>query len=274
VSEPSQMASAEKLRVIQEHEQFRLSGCLNEISRGRLSGRLHFDVSFHYRVLAMCKILLEADPRAFSILLAKSGQARISYLERRTGDREPDDLFLCVSEDLAFENCLAGGELRGARTIARLSPDRRYPDVEYEDDFLYYYFLRMFFLHSQGEARELPADVLDRLERVLDGEKTDRVRIGRALCEADPGAFSAALEKLAAERALKIGKLRKTFGASKELLATDGAIFIEGLALLRLAETAGMRIEGEFRYMPALARVPPMEKDLAAGSWMSPGDDG
>ena len=110
--------------------------------------------------------------------------------------------------------------------------------------------------------------MLSDLEALWKEDGDPRLGVARALVARDAGALTAALEAALQAREAKIRVLTKTHGTSRELLLTDGALYLEGLAILRLAELAGLRIPGEFRYIPADARVPARTSALPPGSWL------
>lgn len=262
------MASSRELSVLLENAQFRLEQGLARCAKGEITGELYFDVGLNWRVRGTCRLLLEADTRGFATCLGRSAQTRIEYLAKRGSDADPDPNWYCLSKNLGFEDALAAGLVPEARRISDLSPKEWLPDAEDEDDHRFALFLHLALAALRdGSGAKLPA-TLDELPALRDDAEDPRAGIARAIAAADAGELAAALEATLDAREEKIRALRKTPGVSKELLATEGALWIEGLAILRVAELAGIAVPPEARYLPAESRVAVGSVALPAGAWL------
>ncbi|HEY8924018.1 MAG TPA: hypothetical protein VIU64_06530, partial [Polyangia bacterium] len=63
-------------------------------------------------------------------------------------------------------------------------------------------------------------------------------------------------------------ELARDGGPNDELRATEGALFMNGLAILRLAELAGLPRLGDYPTVPALARVAKDQLAPPAADWV------
>ncbi len=208
------------------------------------------EITERYHLLAIAVLLEEADRDAFASLLALAAQAEI-FLRALDLSGAPEQLIASRAEP--FSDALVAGALDAASAIARLAPQRHQDGWEYEDDFLRFHFMHRALLGDDDAAL---SRVLARWERVLEGEASCHLDVARTLAARDPEAFDAALAAAARDRTEKIEAWRKTPVYDEQLDATESAVFIHGLAAIRLAELRGISVPGEYELMPSLARVP------------------
>ena len=214
-------------------------------------GALTEKVSDQLRTLAIAILLVEGNTDVFYHNLIRSGLARERFLGR-CREEGFADFHLAISRSGALFDALAAGELDLSRRIAYLSPEEWIQDGEYEDD---YCFSRFFHLALLGDAgRAGMASLLERFERALDGDPSSRLDLCRALAARDQSAFDSAFEAYIAEHDEHLeedsGRMEDTH------VAAERQIFVEGLAALRLAEHLGLNTQSEYKYCPALARLP------------------
>ena len=159
---------------------------------------------------------------------------------RRTSRAEP------------FFDAVACEDIEAARELSRLCPQEPYTSREYEEDFLFVRFLmdRFFLGRSACEGQAL----LDRYERALEGSTDTRLEVCRALAAVDCAEFDRALTLMMEEREVRFQKLREKESVAEEVLATEGYVSVEGLALVRLAVLQGMEPRGDFLFIPSVAR--------------------
>lgn len=209
------------------------------------------EIAEAYRILGIAVLLEEGDPAAFGALLALSAQCDC-VLRALDLSNHPEQLAGSRAEP--FCDALVAGDLESARTIARLAPRQHQEGWEYEDDFLRYHFLERLFL-GQDDDKALGA-LLDRWEALLEGKNDALLPVCRALLVRDKEGLEEALQ--AAVRQLK-GKqeIWRTMSSYRaEVDATEGAVYVEGLAVLRLAELRQIEVGEHYELMPALARLP------------------
>ncbi|MCY1046196.1 hypothetical protein OV208_33100 [Corallococcus sp. bb12-1] len=259
------------LETIQDNAWFALGNALKSISEktdAERTGRAHGVAAFMYHRLALCELLAEARTDRFQVLLCKSALARVSMLRLATSRRfEP--ILLCGSRNFSFVDAVAAGQLDVAAELARLSPDRHEPRCEYEDDFLLHRFMQKRLLHlhlHMAEDHDFQA-MLERWAHVVEGEHAPYLDVCRALLLRDAETFHTALLASGEERARLF---RKKDAYPEDARRTDGAVFMNGLALLRLAELSGMPTQREYPNIPDMARLPVGTLPLPLDIWMRP----
>lgn len=222
---------------------------------------------FSWRILALCALLQEADADTFAERLCKSAQARRALLD--LGSRlSVKPQLLCCTRDPGFSAALAAGDLRLATAIAARSPTRHFEGLEYEDDFLFFHFMHRTVLEPgdvDGRAR-----LLERWKQVEQGRPSAKFEVCVALNDKAPSAFADALEAFIDTRREKLQDYPRRLSFNPELNATEGKVFIEGLAVLRLAELQGLPTRSSYDYLPALARVAPGDRALPENAWLNP----
>lgn len=234
------------------------------------SGKAYAVSALMYHRLALCELLSEARADRFQALLCKSALTRLHLLRLAASGRSFLPLTTCASKNISFVDAVTAGQLGLSTELARLTPDRHEPRCEYEDDFLLHRFMHKHLLHLHaGEAHDLPA-LLERWAKVVEGEHAPYLEVCRALLKRDADGFHEALLSLIEDHR---HRLREKGAYSEETRRTDGAVFMDGLALLRLAELSGLPTQREYPNIPHLARLPVGSPAPPLDSWMRP-DDG
>jgi hypothetical protein len=171
-----------------------------------------------------------------------------------------------TSRSLPFFDAIAARDLDAAREIAchsRRDPD---PDMEYAEDFLFAEFLmQCFFL---GATEDTCHELLARHEQVLQGAEDFRLDVCRALLVRDEASFGWALARFLAARNDALQLLSESGYIDEELLATEGQLSVEGLALVHLAEQQGLATEQDYLHVPSIARERPA-RGFLRDSWRS-----
>lgn len=199
-----------------------------------------------YRIRGICSLFIKAETVKFVKDLHKSGQTFLNYLQH---SGEEDKI---TSKAAPFFDSIASGDLACAREIARNSRVTWHENEEFEDDFLYILFLmKHFFL--QGTQSECEA-ILQRFEEILEGEPDAHLDICKAFTSSDAKEFHIAFDDLIEKHESRFKKLVDSEMILPEEFATEGKLFVEGLALLRLAETKGFALEDDYLFMPSTAR--------------------
>ncbi|HYD41576.1 MAG TPA: hypothetical protein VEB43_12180 [Anaeromyxobacter sp.] len=225
-------------------------------------GKLSTEIARHYRAIGICALLIEADVEGFYGWLLHSAVARRHYLRRCARDGVTGDRWQRTSNAGPFLDAVAAGAWDVARQVAALSPGDWIQGAEYEDDFCHARFLHL--LAEPGADPAELARVLDRYERALEGGEDLRLDVDRALLSKDGDAFGAAFRTLLADRERKLRELadpkRDSVQAQDYCFEPDRQVFVEGLALLRLAEGQGIATEPEYPTCPGLARRAPLQR--------------
>ena len=233
---------------------------------GQLGAELE-NSSNYFQGLAITHLLTDADLDQFKLYLTRSGYARRYFLSRSARDGNDGDPRLALGRTEAFLDAVAAGQMALAREIANLSGDAWRADWEYEDDFCYFLFLHRIAggLDPAGEPQL--TEILARFEKVLEGGKSLRLAVCRAILARDDEAFRAGLFALMEQRQEELFRLRERL----QQLEPQGCVCwarsfvsIEGFALMRLAEVAGLpplEPDAELPLCPAQGRIPAVDAE-------------
>lgn len=260
-----------RLEVIRSNALFVLEEALQSIQARDVReyhGLSYFEAAYMYRRLALCDLLEDARVDRFHVFLRKSALVRLHFLRLVQQGHATQPLYVCGSENRSLVDALATGELGLAADIASVSTDKPTPSLEYEDDFLLYEFLRRSALAlKSGDWSSLPA-LLPRWEQVLEGGDDPYLDVCRVLLARDSKAFHEALLALIADRELRFREVKDESGPNADLRWTEGPLFLNGLAFLRLAERLGLPTEPEYPTIPRLARLEVPLPALRSDAWM------
>lgn len=215
-----------------------------------VAGRFYEEAAEALRAHAVLRLLIDADGDGFSNDLCMSAHARRGWL-RRCARHGYADYFLALSRSGSFFDALAGDNPVLAAEIFSLSPTEFRKGDEYEDNFCWHRFLGLHLANSSPAELD---QALSRLDAAAEGAGT-RLAVARALRTRDGEAFEAAFQDLLREREEE--NLENAPRAEEEVsAATDAKVFVEGIAVLKLASAAGIPIAAEYPMCPALALLP------------------
>ncbi len=203
-----------------------------------------------FEALACCALLLHADTERFHRDLVWAGLTRRRFLDRCIDEANLQDRHRARSRCRGFLCALAAGDLALAREIGDRSPDDWTPDGEYEDDFAYHLVLHRLLSGAEPSATRA---AMRRLEATCGGASAE-LDVSAGLCNRDDQAFHGSLLALLASRRRRIDGERVVF-ADDETFAPCGAVCIEGLGLLRLADHLGLSLaRSEYPNCPSMVR--------------------
>lgn len=198
-----------------------------------------------FRARGCAAFFLSCDPAALHQDLQRSGAAHAHFL------RVASDTDKVTSRADAFFDAIASGDRACASSIATLASTKPKLDRELLDDFYYVRLLMDRFFGNASEA-EIGQSLAD-FEAALEGTPTPAFEVCKALLAADSDSFHQALGGLIAAHKAFYAKGVSTGRISEEDWAINGCIFIEGLALVRLATWAGMTSEPEYPLIPSVS---------------------
>jgi hypothetical protein len=221
----------------------------------RQMGELASEVCRKLRTIAISVLSSRGKVNTFHHNLIRSGRVRERYLARCVSEGHLFDHHRSSGWYSALMDTLAAGEFDLARRIADLSPEEFRPGHEYEDDYCYVQLING--LIGSGKGRSQP--LLSEFEAYTEGEPSARLDLIRSLVTGSQDTFDGAFEKLLLEHQRRIDAEIER-GRFEDLhVNADRRVFIEGLAILRLAEKLGLRTENEYLFCPSMARVPMTE---------------
>lgn len=229
------------------------------------SGRYYQELTHVLRAHAILRLVADSDAEGFSNDLIMSGRAARAHLchharpvhaDRRRAGLLPHcaqpahaDRRRAHSCSGPFFDALAAGDIALASEIADLAPSHWRADEEDEGDFLWRRTLGLLLI---GAHRPLIEAHLERFAACVSEEHDARVDVCRALYAADSVAFDKAFRGLLCRREIEIVRSRRRAKADAyHALATQ--VYVEGIAVLKMARAGGIRIEREYPMCPALA---------------------
>ena len=210
-------------------------------------------VSLDLHVIAVATLLVDGNPQGFFLNLcrmAENGRRMQELLEGRGLAPPP------ARRNTPLLGALAAGHFALADAVAASSSTQWQQGAEYEAEFLWAHTL-------QRLARRPPLSpvalehVLVPLQQVGKEPYASRVVLARALVAGDRAGFAEAFAAAGLDYGLVTERRARSVSTPVTSFAPHRFLWLEGLALLRLAERAGIApTDTDFRYCPALARVP------------------
>jgi hypothetical protein len=219
------------------------------------------NLSSYFQGLAITHLLRGADVDEFKLYLTRSGYARRYFLRRSAQEGNTDDPHLALGRTEAFLDAVVAGQMILAREIVRMSGDTWHPAWEYEDDFYYFLFLHRIANGLDSADEPKLGEILARFETALEGGKSFRLNVCRAILGHDGEAFREGLFALMEQRKeelLNLRELMRQVEPKSCVCWAQSFVSIEGLALMRLAELAGLPAldpDTEPPLCPALGRI-------------------
>lgn len=249
------------LPIIRSNAEYDIGNVLPFILRGKVKQKFMDLLCRSFRRSGICSLFIDGSPHALLQNLQKSGAAFLHCIMTDPG------IVSVLSKAYPFFDSISCNDFTTAHGIARTLKCPFNKDEEYEDDFIFVSFLmQKFFLDSSPSCLE---ETMKRFEVALDGIESARFDICTAFMNKDDKLFSKSLKTLIKEHAERYNEGRKQEYMLEEEWATDGQLFIEGLALIRLAEHMRMSVEGNYALIPSLVRA---EVEIVFGpdTWRKP----
>jgi hypothetical protein len=217
-------------------------------------GRLSIEISTKFRALAIIGLLANGDSDLFYHNLNRSGQVREKYLQRVTRSKKNDDHHFVSGRYEPLLDVIAANNFDLTKRIGKLVPSSWSPDREYEDD--YYYSKILDQLIRKRDSKESIKKLFERYNEWLAGETHDRFEVCNAIADKNQTAFDLAFNGIIAEREIQIEKDKARGELEDHVVIAQRKVYIEGLALLRLAQFNGLQTQSEYQYCPSIARIP------------------
>lgn len=220
-------------------------------------GQVCDDISSGFRTLAGCALLLDADTDSYYHGLANCGAARVYFLNR--SQREQPDLrnaYRATGNSGPLFSTLAARHFDLARKIVALSSKTFWEGEEYAEDFCFAHFFHLLIVDPRAGQTEVKTALTD-LGAAIGEDAPARFQVCRSLWDRDQQAFNEAFEALLDERNKELAEMGDPYtpydAAAHRVART---FFIDGLAILNVADLLGLSTEREFRFCPAAARLP------------------
>lgn len=233
---------------------FWLSGALSPSYPLPHLGRLSIDVCTKLRALAIAVLLVKADVDRFHHNLIRSALVREAYLRRCRDEGAPLDHHRASGRTAGLLDAIAASAPDIARRIVALSPTDLHKGHEYEDDYCFAQVLHRLVMPTPPEAEILP--LLERWAEYPPASSDARLEVCRALLTRDQAAFDEAFESLLNRRDDQISAEKARNKLEEPAVVAERHVYVEGLAVLRLAAARGLVTQSEYRMCPSLARLP------------------
>lgn len=217
-------------------------------------GQVSVELCEKLRALAIIALLTEGDSDKFLHNLIRSGHVRETFLYRLKQANYQSEHHLASGRIEGLIDSIASGDMELAQRIAWLSPRTWEAQREYEDDFCYAQILHR--LVHGVQAASVYQPFIDRFEQVLNGQTSARLDVVRTLVARSQIDFDKSFEALLQERQDEIAANIARYQFEEPQIIAERQVFIEGLALLRLAGIVGLTTQTEYLYCPSNARLP------------------
>jgi hypothetical protein len=204
----------------------------------------------HLRTIAAATLLVDGNPQGFFLNLCRAAEnwRRLLVHLHRHGLPLP-----ASRHNLPLLGTVAAGHWELARRVAESSEPRWLPQEEYRSEYLAAQLLHALILEQHDTATRLVGE----LESSEEEASLGRAALARALLQADALGFIQAFERAVLLRSEQVEKQARLFTTPVTRFAPERFLWLEGLALLRLAERAGLPTHEAYHlYCPPLARVP------------------
>lgn len=218
-------------------------------------GDVCIDLEQKLRAIGIIRLLTDADTDGYLHNLIRAGKTWCHFLSRcRAEPGGTDDHHFCAGRFEPLLDAIAARE-RGVRaTLASLAPADFRDGHEYEAD--YAWGRALCELVSKTPDANATTAHLERCGATGDEMSAARAEVGKALLAKDQAAFDEAFDTLIACRRREIDAEDERGKAPELVTAPTRAVFVEGLALLILAEEGGIATRTDYPMCPSLARAP------------------
>jgi len=216
-------------------------------------------------IIAVATLLVDGNSQGFFLNLCRAAEnwRRLHGLLHSRKLAPPP-----TTKTVPLLAALAAGHFELAHALATAPTAERLEGAEYDDEYLWASLLRLLARQPPAEAATV-TPLLTRLRKANKKEYGHRCDLVLALLANDRDSFAQAFEKARLDYELATEKRAANFATPVTSFAPHRFLWLEGLALLRLAERAGFVLEdADYKYCPPLARVPMTAK--YAGDWAIP----
>lgn len=221
--------------------------------RERLQTYRRFCLALEVR--AFCALLARADVTSFSrglMIAAVNWRALLEYTRRSEPSAQ-----VPASLNRPLLGAICCGPISFACELAALS-SRELVRPEYDDEFLSALFLQEY-LQSRSGSESRPVDleaICDQIDAYL-GKETPQVEVFRSLARKEENRFQKSFLAWNESAAQELAARAEAPGAPT-WLSVVRYIWLEGMAVLKLAEAAGLQSPGRiYRLIPPLLKLAP-----------------
>jgi hypothetical protein len=216
-------------------------------------GKLHLDLTVNLRALAILSLLLQSDRRRFRNNLSTSGRVRQTYLRRIAEQKLTQDHHFAAGRYNSLLDAIAAGDATLAQRIVSLSPSHFQPVKEYEDDYCFAQIIGQFIQNTPDEKRII--NNLSKFEQYADSDNDKRINLCKTLLEKKQFDFNETFSEFLSHREKQILDDKDRGQLEDICVLCQRIIYIDGLAILRIAQMRGLETEKEYLFCPSAVRV-------------------
>ncbi|WP_426756346.1 Imm49 family immunity protein [Myxococcus sp. Y35] len=234
------------LPLIEKNSLIQLQMVLPRVLARQVTQAQMMSVCALYRRMGIAQLFLSGLPDGFFEDLSRSARAFLFFLQGA------QDSAKTTSRSEPYFDAIACGDTEAEREIAQHSRATWSPGEEYEDDFLYARILmERFTLAASNDHLDV---TMKRYERLPTADDDVRLTLCQALVAADAQRFEDGLGLLLEARTQALRQRIAAERLSPDDASTTAHLSVEVLALLRLAERAGLSTEMHYPLAPSVAR--------------------
>lgn len=212
------------------------------------------NVTEKLRAVAIIVLLGHGDSDAYYHNLMRSARCRLAYLQRCRAAAREREHHQASSRLGGYLDAVAAADFFTARQIVAVSPTDWFEGHEYEDDYCFAQIAHGL-IAAQPDNERLTA-LFERFEKALGDRKDARLAVTKGIFERNAGEFAAAVEDLVEQRTGEIEADIARRRIEEPVMMALRQVYVDGLALLRIAERLKLPLQSDYLYMPSLARVP------------------
>ncbi len=219
----------------------------------RTDAKLAQEAASFCRQAGCGELLAKMDTSAFFQALIQSASIYLDLLRRRQECSERDQYYLARSKAAPFFDAVAA---QATELVNRMLPllTRDWMRRMEPEELFYYHVTLSYLAGGSGDVE----GAMQAFERSLDGGESERFNATRALVTGDADAFNAALKAIIEQRCKALEAERKSGLFDPYFHRTEAHIFVEGIALVRLARRRGLQTLRAYRTLPEPALEDPV----------------
>ena len=224
-----------------------------------------FAITWEHRQLAICKLLQNADLTGYHAGLRRSALTWGHLLKLIDAGMQVSPRLRMGSSWSCLASVVAANDFALGRSLAVRFPKDCDDDREYAEDF---FPLAMFSHALTNDANPTGMVALcDQWEQAVEGKTSPDLAAWRAMSAGDSKEFKSAFRDFVDYRKDQMTAYRKSFSHVRTIAATEGGLFISGLAMLQVARRVGLELPPQRPMCPLIALVPTPTTALPLDAW-------
>lgn len=243
-----------------DNAEYQLDVWIPALVKAELDHKQIYTMCLTFGQHGVCSLLLEGNTDNFYLRAMQSAGSYLHYL------RGADDAGKVTSHTKGLYDAIGCGYWELAEEIARHSRHTWHTGREYEEDFLFVFFLMKHAL--LGGTEEELRDIIQAHDQVTEGEDIAHRDMCVSLLEKDSELFDTSLRDLLTARQERVEAMVQREAISEEDWSWLRYYSSEGWALLKLGERAGIETGKDYLHVPESIRGESVF-ELDANAWQS-----